>query len=273
MAAPLLHVGYSEVNLGAWVFDPGVIALTFIAVSFYVYGMMSIKGSFVAWRAVSYVAGVAVIFLALASPVDVAATRLLSMHMLQHVMLATIAPPLILLGLTPPLLRPLFKPERVRSLMQWVTHPVVTATLFIVNMWFWHVPPIYSEALTDQHVHVFMHGAFMATGVLFWWPVIQPLPELGRLGTGSQLLYLFATGMPMGLLALLFFASNTVIYDYYEQINPLWGLGPKDDQQIAGLIMGALGELASFAAITLLFFRFLDSEEASATQQGRIDAA
>jgi cytochrome c oxidase assembly factor CtaG len=78
----------------------------------------------------------------------------------------------------------------------------------------------------------------------------------------------------MGLLALLFFASNGVIYDYYQNSNPLWGVSPTDDQQIAGLVMGALGEAASFTAVTLLFFRFLDREEPAPAvpAPGRIDA-
>jgi cytochrome c oxidase assembly factor CtaG len=119
-----------------------------------------------------------------------------------------------------------------------------------------------------------MHFAFMGSGLLFWWPVIQPSSLLPRVGDGARLLYLFATGMPMGLLAMLFFASNDVIYDYYEQPTRLWGISPMDDQQIAGLVMGALGEAASFAAITLLFFRFLEKEEAEARSQGgRVDAA
>jgi cytochrome c oxidase assembly factor CtaG len=62
----------------------------------------------------------------------------------------------------------------------------------------------------------------------------------------------------------MFFASGNVIYDYYNRPDPLWNLGPMDDQQIAGLIMGALGEVASFVAITWLFFRFLDREEEAA---------
>jgi cytochrome c oxidase assembly factor CtaG len=81
--------------------------------------------------------------------------------------------------------------------------------------------------------------------------------------------------MPMALLALLFFASSGVIYDHYETADRLWGLSARDDQQIAGLVMGALGEAASFAAVTLLFFRFLDAEEAApaAAVPPRTDAA
>jgi putative membrane protein len=270
---PVLHIGHS-VDFGAWHLEPSVVAGAFIALSFYTYGAILLQASIPPWRAAAYFAGVVVIFLALTSPLDTAADRLLSMHMLQHVALTTVGPPLVLLGLTPALLAPLLRPALLARLARYATHPVFAGTLFIVNMWFWHVPPVYGAALEHLGVHVTMHLAFLATGILFWWPVIQPSPLTGRLGEGPRLLYLFATGMPMGLLALLFFASNGVIYEHYETADRLWDLSARDDQQIAGLVMGALGEAASFTAVTLLFFRFLDHEEAAAqaAAQGRIDA-
>jgi putative membrane protein len=267
----ILHIGHS---VGAWHLEPTVIAGAFIALSFYTYGAVMLRASIPPWRAACFLAGVVIIFLALASPLDSAAHRLLSMHMLQHVALTTLGPPLLLLGLTPSLVDPLLRPASVRRIAATLTHPVFAGALFIVNMWFWHVPPIYDQALNHLGVHIAMHIAYLGTGLLFWWPVVQPSAVIGRIGEGARLLYLLATGMPMGLLALLFFASNGVIYDYYETSNPLWGLSPTDDQQIAGLVMGALGEAAGFTAVTLLFFRFLDHEEAAAPVQapGRIDA-
>jgi len=259
----LLHA-FHDVNLGAWHFEPTVIAGTFIVVSFYFYGALTQKDCFVPWRAALFLLGVTTMFLALVSPLDTAADRLLSMHMLQHVFLTTIGPPLVLLGLPPGILSGVLANRRILAGARLLFHPVVTATVFIVNMWVWHVPFVYELALEDIWVHVAMHIAFMATGIMFWWPVIQPAPELPRVGDGARLLYLFATGMPMGLLAVMFFASGGVIYDYYERPDPLWGINPMDDQQVAGLIMGALGESASFVAITLLFFRFLDREEQEA---------
>ena len=256
----LLHA-FHNVNLGAWHFESTVIAGTFIVVSFYFYGAWTQKGCFVPWRAAVFLLGVATMFLALVSPLDAAADRLLSMHMLQHVFLTTIGPPLVLLGLPPGLLSPIFRNAGVLGVARVLFHPVVTATLFIVNMWFWHVPPVYDLAVGNLWAHVTMHIAFMGTGLLFWWPVIQPAPAADRVGEGGRLLYLFATGMPMALLAVMFFASGGVIYDYYDRPDPLWGVDPMDDQQVAGLIMGALGEAASFAAITWLFFRFLEREE------------
>jgi cytochrome c oxidase assembly factor CtaG len=268
-----LHAAH-DVDFGAWHFEPTILAGLFVAIGLYTYGSLTLKQAFVPWRAASFALGSLFVFLALVSPLDAAADRLLSMHMLQHVFLTTIGPPLILLGLTPHLLQPLLGPAGVNRVARLVTHPVFTGALFIVNMWFWHIPPIYGAALDSLTVHVIMHVAFLGTGILFWWPVIQPSPLTGGHGEGARLLYLFATGMPMGLLALLFFASGGVIYSHYETAEPLWGLSPIDDQQIAGLVMGALGEAAAFAAITLLFFRYLDREgaEGPAQVQGRIDA-
>ncbi len=258
----LLHT-YSEVNFRAWYFEPSVISGTFIVVSFYFYGALTQKGCLVPWRAAIFLLGVASMVFALSSPLDAAADRLLSMHMLQHVFLTTIGPPLVLLGIPRGMLSPVFRSEFVLKYARLLFNPVVTATLFIVNMWLWHVPPVYEEALTNLSVHITMHVAFMASGILFWWPVVQPAPETGQPGDGARLLYLFATGMPMGLLAVMFFASSGVIYGFYDQTTRLWGLSPMDDQQIAGLVMGALGELAGFVAITWLFFRFLENEERS----------
>jgi cytochrome c oxidase assembly factor CtaG len=270
----LLHIGH-RVDLGAWHLEPSVVAGAFIALAFYGYGVATLKGAFSGWRAASFTAGVAVMFLALVSPLDTAAGRLLSIHMLQHVAVTTIGPPLLLLGLTPALLDPILRPGLVTRAARMLTHPVFAGTLFVVNMWFWHVPPVYGAALDHLWVHITMHLAFITSGILFWWPVVQPTPATGRHGEGARLLYLFATGMPMGLLALLFFASSGVIYDHYETVDRLWGLSATDDQQIAGLVMGALGEAASFAGITILFFRFLDHEDAAVAgpAPGRTDAA
>jgi cytochrome c oxidase assembly factor CtaG len=266
----LLHLGHT---IGTWSLEPSVIAGTFIALSFYAYGVLTQKDAFNGWRAAAYFLGVTVMFLALVSPLDGASDRLLSMHMLQHVAVTTIGPALLLIGLTPALIEPLLRPNLINRAARTFTHPVFAGTLFVVNMWFWHIPPVYGAALDHLWVHITMHLAFMGTGILFWWPVVQPTPITGHHGEGARLLYLFATGMPMGLLALLFFASSGVIYEHYETADRLWDLSARDDQQIAGLVMGALSEAASFAAITILFFRFLDHEEQAGAAPGQIDAA
>jgi putative membrane protein len=270
----LLHTGAS-VTWSAWTFDPTVIGGALIGLGSYFFVCDHFMHRVQALRALSFIAGLLFVVIALVSPLDAAAGRLLCMHMLQHVLLTTIGPPLILLGLPPALLGGILRQGPARPL-RLLTNPVLAGALFVINMWIWHVPPVYELALNHHDtVHAFMHMTFLITGLLFWWPVIQPLPQPGSLGDGARLLYLFATGMPMSLLALLLLASNGVVYSYYAQPPYLWGISPLPDQQVGGLIMGALGEAAAFIAVTLLFFRFLDRDQERETgqQPGPLDAA
>jgi putative membrane protein len=269
--ALLLHSGHSA-NLGVWHLEPSLVIGALLVLGLYVYRTARSADIASDARVACFIAGWLAMFLALVSPLDNAAHRLLSMHMLQHVFLTTIGPPLILLGLTPAVLEPLTRLPKLLRALKLLTNPAVSGSLFIVNMWFWHVPPIYETALDHLSMHIVMHVAFMATGLLFWWPVIQPLPQLGRVSEGARLLYLFVTGFPMELQALLFLASGSVVYDFYGRSPGLWGLPPLEDQQIAGLIMGGLGQVASFVAITWLFFRYLDREGTEASPRpGSVD--
>ena len=259
--AVLLHLGH-QVSWSAWHFDPVIIAGLFFGAVSYAYGMHELRVRWSWWRTACFYTGMVAVFIALVSPLDAGAERLLSLHMLQHVLITTIGPPLILLGLPIGLLQPLLKWPSLHRAVGLLTMPVFTAGLFIVNMWFWHIPPVYDAALNHIYVHAAMHIAMLLTGILFWWPVIEPMPVPSRLGDGGRLLYLFVSGFPMGLLALLLISSGNVVYDYYEQQGTFWGISAMADQQVAGVIMGALGEAASFVAISLLFFRFLDREAA-----------
>ena len=257
MPPPLLHLGH-QFAWDSWNWEPTVVAGAFIICGFYAYFSLRQPGGVDWFRGLSFYTGAAAMFLALVSPLHAGADRLLSLHMLQHVVLTTIGPPLVVLGLTPAMVAPLGRPGFLSNVARVVANPLVAAVAFTVNMWFWHTPPIYEEAVSNVAVHATMHVAFMASGILYWWPVIQAVPA--RLTEGGRLLYLFATGMPMGFLALLLIATNTVIYSHYESTPRLLGLSPIEDQQVAGVIMGAIGELAGFIAISLLFFRYIDHE-------------
>ena len=263
----LLHVPGSGASWTTWSLDPSVIFGAVVVLALYAVGVRSVAASDPAERAVlprraaSFAVGVALIVLALVSPLDALTDDLLSLHMLQHVVLATLAPPLVILGLPPGLVRWLLRRGAVDRAVRLLTLPFVAAALFIVNMWAWHAPPLYEAALLHESVHIGQHLAFIATGLLFWWPIIEPVAERAAMGTGGRLLYVFVTGFPMGILALLLVSAQSPAYGFYADRGVLWGISPLADQQIAGVIMGAIGEGASFVAFTVLFLRFMASEE------------
>lgn len=250
-----------DLRWSSWSFEPTALAAIALAAGLYAgaWNRQRQAGESIPWwRPVAFATGLLTLFLALSSPLDLAADDyLLLMHMAQHALVATVAPPLLILGLTPGMAEALSRLPVVRWLLA-AAFPLAAAFLFIANMWFWHIPPIYEAALDNLAVHVLMHICFIATGLLFWWPVIQDWPALVRLPIAGKMVYLLVTGFPMGLLALLFFASPDVLYESYESGPGLWGISPLTDQQVAGLIMGVVGETASFIAFTYLFVRLME---------------
>ncbi len=253
---PLLHADPS-LSWASWSREPTVIAGIVAAGGGYAVGLGRRGGRLLEpWRPFAFAGGLLVLVAALLSPLDPAGEDyLLSLHMLQHMLLAVVAPPLLLLGLPPWLVRDLLPPGVRRALLATLTRPVTAAALFTIDMWLWHVPGVYQVALGSLPIHVVMHLAFIAGGVLFWWPIIEPVPDLATLAAPAKTLYLFVTGLPMALLALVLLASPGLLYPHYADAPRLWGVSPLADQQIAGLIMGALGETGSFVAFSLLFVR------------------
>jgi putative membrane protein len=250
-----------DLRWSSWSFEPTALAGIALAAGLYVGALNHQRRTGAAiewWRPAAFGAGLSILFLALSSPLDLAADDyLLLMHMAQHALLATVVPPLLILGLTPGMAQSFSRLPLV-NLVLLAAFPLVAAFLFIANMWFWHIPAIYEAALDNLGIHVLMHVCFIGTGLLFWWPVIQDWPPVVRLPIAGKMVYLLVTGFPMGLLALLFFASTDVLYDSYESGPGLWGISPLTDQQVAGLIMGVVGETASFIAFTYLFLRLME---------------
>ncbi|MPZ22694.1 MAG: hypothetical protein GEU28_03945 [Dehalococcoidia bacterium] len=251
-----------DLSWSAWTFEPTVLFGVALAGGLYTGGVFATRQRgdgerLVWWRPLSFVAGLAAVLVALTSPIDRGAdTYLLLLHMVQHALLATIAPPLLILGIGPQQARRLSELPGIGRLLL-LAHPLVAILLFVVNMWFWHAPPVYGAALDNLWLHVVMHLAFFVSGLLFWWPLLQEWPAAIRMSLPARLLYLVVSGFPMGLLAVFLFASPDVLYAHYETAPRLWGISPMADQQVAGLVMGGLGETASFVAFTYFFARLM----------------
>lgn len=226
------------------------------------------------WRAALFAAAWLALGLALLAPLHTFADELFAVHMLQHLLLIAIAPPLLLLanpmpvvvwGLSPGLreraTRALAPEGSITRLLRVLTRPTVAWPLFVVDLWLWHLPLIYQAALASEPVHYLEHLLFFGTAVLFWWPVIGPAPLRSRLGYPLRILYVFLAWLPNSLLGAIIALSGWVFMPFYAARPRHWGLDPLADQQLAGLIMWIPGDLIFAAAIFCLFLALLRQED------------
>ena len=140
-----------------------------------------------------------------------------------------------------------------------VAHPLVAWSLVTVAMYAWHIPALFNAALANREIHNLEHLVFLVTGTIFWWPVMSPLKERQRLGTGSAVFYLFTAGVSNCVLGIILtFASPGLYPAYLSPSDPYgilvhiryeWGLTPVLDQQLGGMIMWVPGCLAYLGAI------------------------
>jgi cytochrome c oxidase assembly factor CtaG len=208
-----------------------------------------------------FVLAMLTLVLALLSPLDgIGDTYLFSAHMVQHLMLASLFPPLFLAALPAWLVRPLFRRPGAAAFLGFFTMPAMALILFNANIYLWHLPALYDLTLRNEQIHVLEHLSFMAFGVLNWWPVLSPIPEQ-RLAYPLQVLYLFADGMLMMVLGILFTFAPTVFYPPYAAAPRLWGISPLSDQQLGGLIMWYPGNLPYGVFLVIAFYRWFEGEE------------
>src|SRR5690606_813815 len=210
-----------------------------------------------------WTSGIIVMFVSLNGPIhDLSDYFLFSAHMVQHMLLMLIMPPLLLLGLPGWSLAPILRNRRLRSAAAFLVHPLVAFAIYNVVFTGWHFPRFYNWALEDHNVHIVQHLMFMAAAVIMWWPVVNPVPELRPTATPIRLLYLFALGIPMSIVSAIITLSNVVLYPFYEAAPRVFeSLGALEDQQLGGLIMWVPGAIVFWGAISIVFLRWAKREE------------
>lgn len=187
--------------------------------------------------------------------------ELFSVHMAQHVLLGDLAPLALLAGLTGPLLRPLLALPPVEKLRV-LAHPAVALPIWALNLFVWHLPPLYEAAVRHGAVHALEHMSFFAAGIVVWLPILETLPAPEWFGTGPKLGYVAAVRGLETVLGNVFLWSGAVIYGIYDRADPLWGISPERDQILAGTIMMAEGGAVTLVALAWLFLRLAQEGEA-----------
>jgi putative membrane protein len=210
----------------------------------------------------SFAGGTLVLFLSLNGPLhELSDNFLFSAHMVQHLIITLIVPPLWLMGLPQWSLRPLLRRHAAYACARAVTGPLVAFALYNVTFIGWHFPAAYNGALVNHDLHILQHIMFIGASLLMWWPVVSPVPALERLQTPTRILYLFALGIPMSIVSAIITLAGHALYPWYEAAPRVFELTALDDQQLGGLIMWVPGMLVFWIAITIIFFRWSRREE------------
>ncbi len=266
--AAFLHTG-SHGSALAWHWDPPVVVGLLVAAGGYaaLAPRLDRRGGRGDGRAAAaWYAGLVVILLAIESPLDaIGEQHLLAAHMLQHGLLMTVAPPLLLLGLYPrlvvpatrPLLRPLLRNPRSHRVLAVVAGPPAALAIWLAIVAAWHVPALYDAALASSTTHVAQHLLFVTGGLLLWLPVLEPLPGLVRLRPAAKLAYLAAAQAATGVIAAVLVWSPEVVYGHYGEVETLWGLTRLGDQQLGAALMMVLDMVVALAAASWIVLRAL----------------
>lgn len=274
----------------SWQLEPQVLLPIALAALFYYRGLRPWDGRtrrHSPWRVGSYYLGLAILVLAVQSPLDVAAEHHFTFHMLQHELLMMFAVPLILLGApTTPVLRGMprwlridvvrrLAGERaVQRLYRLLTHPLVAVAALTVILWAWHLMPgWYDAALRDDLVHGVQHFSFAFAAVLFWWNVIDPAPLHARMSYPLRMVFLLVGSTPKHFLAAFITFSEEAWYRAYAEMRPLVGLSLEGDQVVGGLVMWAPSQMMHLVAIAIVFFVWAGKSEREQQARERLQLA
>jgi len=212
-----------------------------------------------------YLCGVLAIFIATGTPIhDLSEQYLLSVHMLQHLLLTLVAPPLLIAGVPSWLWRAMLGGKHVLPVARIVLHPLVTFGVFNFLIVVTHLPFVVDYALREHSFHFFVHAALVGSALMMWWPVVGGIEGAPRLTYPYQMAYLFVQSLLPAVIASFITFSQSPVYEFYAQAPRIWGISAVEDQQIAGGIMKMTGTLILWSFIGVAFFKWYAKEEAEA---------
>ncbi len=266
-----------------WVPHPEVWAMIAILVLLYLYATRVVgpkavpKGTPIITRSQSrwYFSGLLVLWIAADWPVhDLAEDYLYSIHMIQHLLLTWVVPPMMLMATPEWLARLVLGRARTYRIFRFFTLPLVAGLIYNALFAFSHMPAVVDDSVRSSGFHFTMHLILVLTAILMWNCICGPLKEL-RISLPMQCVYLFFMGIiPTIPGAWLVFAQGVVYKGYIHPWGSFWGLTPTGDQQLAGFLMKFLGGMYLGSIIITLFFRWgrnLTDKDEPARRQRDID--
>lgn len=269
-----------SVILLSWAWQPEIILTLGLAVVIHLVGRWRLTQQRGAqrispWRSVSYLSGVAVIWVALMSPIDVLSDQFFYMHMVQHLLLVMIAPPLLLLadpmfmmlwglprGLRLEVGRLLRPDATFRRVARSLTTPGLVWLYYVAVLIGWHEPRAYDLTLQSELAHNLEHLMFFGTAMLFWWHVIGCAPHIHRrLSRGVRIGYVLSAVPPTALTGIALSFATEPTYQHYTTVPRLGSMTALQDQMLGGVIMWIPGSMMFLVAALVLLARAIRDQE------------
>ena len=272
-----MELSPAESALFSWRFEPFPALALFVAAILYWRGWERLSTQlpqrFPVERFWSFLAGLAVVYIAIASPLDAFAGWLLTVHMVQHLLLTMVAPPLILLGnpLLPVLsglprgvagsaMAPFLTDPMLNRLGRFLVHPLFAGPIFMLSNVLWHTPELYDLALRSMGWHVVEHVCFLSTAILFWWPIVQPWPMRPTWPRWAIIPYLLAADLQNTALSGLLTFYDGVLYPTYAVAPRISSLSAIDDQAAAGAVMWVPGSVVFLLPVAIIAIQYLSPQ-------------
>ncbi|HHO55175.1 MAG TPA: cytochrome c oxidase assembly protein [Trueperaceae bacterium] len=256
-----------------WQFDPVLIGLMLAASISYFLAIGPLRAhinknaKFPKAKAGIFVLALIVSYLIEGSPLhDIAERYLFSIHMSQHLLLTYFAAPLFILAMPEWLLEPILLNKLTKHSTKLLSKPVVAALIYTLFLSIWHFPAIYDAGLRNSTLHHIQHFLFLIVSFIFWWPVMHNMPTLPKLHPLLKIVYLFisSTLLQIPLFGIITFADKA-FYPSYQSAPRIFFSSALEDQRVGGVVMKVLAMLFYILPMTIIFFRWYQSEHAPKT--------
>jgi putative copper resistance protein D len=267
--------------------DPGPLLLLAALAALYVRAIVVLgrRGRRIGrWQQAAWWAGLALTAAGLVGPVDTLSEDLLSAHMVQHLLIADLAAPLMLIGirtpvlqnyLPPAVLRPLARERWLRAVLRTLRKPLVALPLFVLLLYTWHFSFAFEAAMRHPAIHAFQHLCFVFAAGLVWWPVLEPDKAnlRGELWKAGHVLGARMFGM---MIAMAFILTPTALYAGVYGSGERHGMSAIADQRLAGGLMFSLDILTVIGVLSYFFWKAAadyDREERAKAEQAAQERA
>ena len=254
LASSSWHVGEAT--------PPEVAFFVYLFLYFRRVGTLSREGRPVQWwRIASFVFGVVLLTAVQIGPLDELADSVLAAHMAQHIVIGDFASLFVVIGLTGPVIAPLmhFRPTRPLRVL---CSPIPALALWAVDLYGWHIPFLYQQAIRHDLVHALEHACFFWFGLMLWMALIGPLPKPRWFNLGwGKVLYVIGVRFVGAVLGNVLIWAQTVFYPVYNATDAARRLSPLSDQNVAGGLMMVEEMILTTLILAWVFFRFAMQDE------------